>query len=154
MPLALYPFLLFFFGILRKLFRFRSFKRKVLPHSLCLLVFLQHSPLSATMRLLFHCQFFNGAKPCAVKLSLFHCWHKLTVRTSTPSSNTIEANCLNLRALSLQRLSHQNMGLCGMLIALGTQFIYSASSRLRFNESLTQSCIPSDSTRITFLFGL
>ena len=49
---ALYPFLFLFFSILHKLFRSRSFKGKVFPQSLYLLVFPQHSPQSSTMRLL------------------------------------------------------------------------------------------------------
>ena len=41
---ALYPILFFFFGILHKRFRCRSFKGKVLLHSLYVLVVHQHSP--------------------------------------------------------------------------------------------------------------
>ena len=36
--------------------------------------------------------------------------NKLAVSDSAPSSTTTEANCQKLRALSLQRLSHQNIG--------------------------------------------
>ena len=54
LPLALYPFLLLFLSIPWKFHRFRSCKREIHPHSLCKLVFSQHSPQSATMSLLFH----------------------------------------------------------------------------------------------------
>ena len=53
LPLALYPFLLFFLRFLKKLFRFRSFKKY--SHIPCMYwSFPQHFPQSATMFLLFH----------------------------------------------------------------------------------------------------
>ena len=84
LPLALCPFLLFFFGIVSKLLCFRSPTGEILPHSSHVLVFLQHSPHHSTMRLLLHdrvplplCQGVYLFLP--PELCLWHCWHKLVV---------------------------------------------------------------------------
>ena len=148
LPLALYSFLLYFLGILHKLLRFQSFDREVLPHSL------YHAGLFPAFSIACHdapssprpLSTANSPKAPDPLPSSFRC---NTADTDWPcvdsssSSTATEANCQNLRALSLHRLSHKNMGLCGMLIALGTKFISSASSRLRLNDSLSQSCVSS-----------
>ena len=54
LPLALYPFLLFFFGILHKLLLLSIFQVRSTPTFLVYTGLSQHSPQTATMRLLFH----------------------------------------------------------------------------------------------------
>ena len=101
LPLALYPFLLFFFGILHKCFLRFLFQAKSAPTFLKLIAPAFSMVLSRCVffsTTAFHYQFFNGVRPCAVKMWLLHCWYKLTVRTSTPSSITIEANFESLKA--------------------------------------------------------
>ena len=156
MPLALYPFLLFLLGILEKRFRFHSFKTEVLPHLLYILVLSQHFPQFATMRCLFH-----------------HClplprlqWHLALCRQPFVVTLLIQVDRVGFLTLIDNNRSKlpESEGLVtalivasrprGMLSALHTKLVSSASSWLKFNESLTSSCVSSDSTRITFLFGL
>ena len=56
-------------------------------------------------------------------------------------------------AFSLHRLSHQQVAPRGSPKTLGAKPISSASSWRIAKVSRTQSCVSSDSTRITFLFG-
>ena len=118
----------FFFGILQELLRFQSFTAKNTPHIPCVYesfsnIFCNLPRCAFCSTTALHCQDFKGAWPCAVNLSfetLLTQVDKLVVQSSSPSSTTTEANCQKLRALSLLRLSHQNIGLCVMLIAHGT----------------------------------
>ena len=98
------------------LFRFHSFRREILPQSLYILV------SSPTFSIACHDAPFSprthttatSSRVPLLLLSDFCCntadTNKLAVSDSAPSSTTTEANCQKLRALSLQRLSHQNIG--------------------------------------------
>ena len=132
LSLALYTILLFLLSILQKLFLFRSCKIEVLPQSLYKLVLSQHVPQSATMRFLFH----HCLPLPRLQRRLALCRQSFVV-SSVTSSTTIEANCQTLRAWLLQRLSHQNISPRGLLSALGTKLISSASSWLKINDPLT-----------------
>ena len=117
------------------------FEKKSTPTSLYVLLFPKHSPQPATVRLHLHC-----CTPLPLRqgcLSFLPSdFRRDTADTTwpcgTPSSTTTKANCQYLRAFFLTAtIVTPKHVFCGMLIALDTKLMSSASSGLKFNDSLT-----------------
>ena len=122
-PMALYPFLHFFLGILSKLLCFQSLTGKIRPHTSYVLVF--YPAFSIT----FH-DASSSPRPRATATSskvISFCHQNFVAALLAQVGRvrfltlTTDANCQKLRAFSLHLLSHQNMGFRGTLIALGTK---------------------------------
>ena len=117
-------------SFLSKLFLLLSLSwQMIFPHLSYVLFFSHHFPEPSTVRLFLHqlipmplCQWFLSFLPPVNRCSIAGI--ALDVHDSSPSFVTTDANCQKLRVFSLHRLSQQNKGFCGTLIALGTKLCF------------------------------